>query len=53
MPLKIYHLGKKTPTLCLSLKAKQNSPVIMDKWKIIAYYMVLHSLQKLQVLITK
>ena len=43
---------KKPPTFWLSLKAKQKTPVIKDKWKITAYYMVLHSLQKLQVLIT-
>ena len=54
MALTIHHIGegKKPPTFWLSLKAKQKPPVIKDKWKITAYYMVLHSLQKLQVLIT-
>lgn len=55
MTLEIHHTGeggKKPPTFWLSLKAKQKTPVIKDKWKITAYYMVLHSLQKLQVLIT-
>lgn len=44
--------GKKSPTFWLLLKATQKAPVIKDKWKITAYYMVLHSLQQLQVLIT-
>lgn len=56
MTLEIHHTGeggkKNPPTFWLSLKAKQKTPVIKDKWKITAYYMVLHSLQKLQVLIT-
>lgn len=54
MALTIHHIGegKKPPTFWLSLKAKQKPPGIKDKWKITAYYMVLHSLQKLQVLIT-
>lgn len=55
MPLEIHHTGEggeKTLTFWLSLKARQKPPVIKDKWKITAYYMVLHSLQKLQVLIT-
>lgn len=47
MPLKIRHLCKKPPMFWLSLKAKQKSPVIKGKWEIIAYYMVLHSPQKL------
>lgn len=52
MPVKIHHIGegaKETPTFWLS---EQKPPVIKDKWKITPYYMVLHSLQKLQVLIT-
>lgn len=56
MTLESHHTGEggkeKPSTFWLSLKAKQKTPVIKDKWKITAYYMVLHSLQKLQVLIT-
>lgn len=53
MTLKNSTSWEKPPTFWLPLKAKQKSPVIKGKWKITDYYMVLHSLQKLQVLTTK